>query len=661
MSISSQLPPIPLAMAGASLRALAQASGQTVEARVLSQAGNGATQVQIGRQVLTINLPQSQPVGATLTLAVQQTDGHLQLTLEGVRPPPSGSAISGAGQNAPATQVQLSAIALSGGQIDLVPTRPALQGAAPASASNLSMPSAPVSAQISAPSMAPLAAYGAGAVLQTSPASSAPFMPVVGNATSAPVTTAATAPGATASPQAATGAPSSVPFAAANGPATQVVSANPTSLVTGNVGPEVAAAGLRVSAQPAAPPSSIATVPGATAPSTAAQAAPAASVSASVPRAEIPYAVAAPVSAPGRPVVRVAGSASTALPPVGQAVSSSIVGQHAPPPNMAGAAAAQANLTHPGPVLPQSPVPANPQAALAQMVQQALPRQDSVVGLTTALSAAIGKFALPEPVAKAAQQVLAARVSLDGGQVSGESLKTAVLKSGIFQEALLASGQGTLAAGDTKSVLLGLRQSLGAWLGQQAPVAQVAGVAPPLRGLLPRARSADGGTPALPDDMLEAGRMLLERTEAALSRVRLHQSASLPEQSAARQDAQWSLDLPVVVAGQQHLLQMQIHKDPEGEDERPEERGWQIRFAINLSDAGEIGAQISLRAGRAGVLLWAERPETSAALSADVEALKADLAALGLKPGAVVIRTGAPASPAGSAPSASGQHLDATR
>lgn len=650
MSISSQLPPIPLAMAGASLRALAQAAGQTVEARVLSQAGNGATQVQIGRQVLTINLPQSQPVGATLTLAVQQTDGHLQLALEGVRPPPGGSAaISGAGQNAPATQVQLSANALSGGQIDLAPaTRPTPQGAAPASASNLSTPSAPVSAQVSAPSMAPLAAYGAGAVLQTSPASSAPVTSVVGNATSAPITAAA-------APQAVAGASSSVPVAAANGPATQVVSANPTSLVTGNVGPEAAAAGLRVSAQPAAPLSSI--VPGATAPPTAAQAAPAASV----PRAEIPYAVAAPVSAPGRPVVGVAGSASTTLPPVGQAVSSSIVGQHAPPPNMAGAAAAQANPTRPGPVLPQSPVPANPQVALAQMVQQALPRQDSVVGLTTALGAAIGKFALPEPVAKAAQQVLAARVSLDGGQVSGDSLKTAVLKSGVFQEALLASGQGTLAAGDSKSALLGLRQSLGAWLGQQAPVAQVAGVAPPLRGLLPRARSADGGTPALPDDMLEAGRMLLERTEAALSRMRLHQNASLPEQSAARQDAQWSLDLPVVVAGQQHLLQMQIHKDPEGEDERPEDRGWQIRFAINLSDAGEIGAQISLRAGSAGVLLWAERPETSAALSADVEALKVDLAALGLKPGAVVIRTGAPAPPAGSAPSASGQHLDATR
>ena len=650
MSISSQLPPIPLAMAGASLRALAQAAGQTVEARVLSQAGNGATQVQIGRQVLTLNLPQSQPVGATLTLAVQQADGHLQLTLEGVRPPAGGTTpISGAGQNAPATQVQLSASALSGGQIDLAPaTRPTPQGAAPATASNLSTPSAPP------------AAYGAGAVPQTSPASSASVTSVVHNAPSAPITIAPAAPGVSAPPQAVTAASPSSPVAVANGPATQVVGGNPTALATGNVGPEPPAAGLRVSVQPAAPPTSTTVAAGISTPSTAVSAAPLAPAASHVSRPEIPYAVAAPVSATGRPMVGVAASASTALPPVGQALSSSVVGQHAPPPNMAGAATAQSRQARPVPVQPQSPVPANPQAALAQMVQQALPRQDSVVGLTTALGAAIGNFALPEPVSKAAQKVLAARVPLDAPQVSGAILKNAVLKSGVFQEALLASGQGVQAASDAKSALLGLRQSLGAWLGQQAPVAQVAAVAPPLRGLPPRARAGDASTSNLPDDLLEVGKMLLERTEAALSRVRLHQSASLPDQNVARHDAQWSLDLPVVVAGQQHLLQMQIHKDPDSEDERSEERGWQIRFAINLSDAGEIGAQISLRTGSAGVLLWAERPETSAALSADVEALKSDLAALGLKPGAVVIRTGAPAPPPKS-PSASGQHLDATR
>ena len=657
MSISSQLPPIPLAVASASLRALAQAAGQTVEARVLSQAGNGATQVQIGRQVLTLNLPQSQPVGATLTLSVQQTDGHLQLTLEGVRPPASGTPpTSGPAQNAPATQVQLSAIALSGGQLDLAPaTRATLQGAVSPAASNRSAaPSTYVSAQVSSPITAPAPAYGGGAALQSGPgaiSSGAPASGQVGSSAAVPSLMTVPAAGVPATPQA-------VNVTTASVPAASVGSSAQTPSVMGGTSPQTAPASAQVSGQSGIPPAPTTAAPAMSAPVVATSTGAVGPATGTIPRADIPYAVAAPATAPGASVVGVAGSASTALPPVGQAVSSSIVGQHAPPPNMTVATATQSGQTHPQVVLAQAP--ATSQAALVQMVQQALPRQDSVVGLTTALSAAMGKFALPEPVAKAAQQVLGIRVVLDGPQPSGAVLKNAVLKSGIFQEALLASGQGTQAASDTKSALLGLRQSLGTWLGQQAPVAQVSGVAPPLRGLLPRARAGDGGMPALPEDALEAGRLLLERTEAALSRVRLHQNASLPEQSAARQDAQWSLDLPVVVAGQQHLLHMQIHKDPEGADERPEDRGWQVRFAINLSDAGEIGAQISLRAGSAGVLLWAERADTAAALSADVEALKSELSMLGLKPGAVVIRRGPPTTPARTAPTASGRHLDAT-
>ena len=663
MSISSQLPPIPMAMAGASLRALAQAAGQTVEARVLSQAGSGATQVQIGRQVLTINLPQSQPVGATLTLSVQQTDGHLQLTLEGVRPPPGGPApISTASQSAPATQVQLSAIALSSSGIEPIPAaRPSVPGAVSAPAPGSNATAASVSPPTPSPQPASTQAVpnGGGAALQGSPASAVPGSAPAGTVISAiPAASIApvSAPIALSTPNAAT---LSVPSSSGSGPAAPPASL--TTVLSGNAGAEVSAAAPRAPVQSTVPSQSGATAPNVSVPSTAGPVPPVTSGATPPARAEIPYAVAAPLNTTIRPVMSVAASASTALPPVGQAVSSSVVGQHAPPPNMAGVPAAQAGQMSTATVQGQPTAPASPQAALAQMVQQALPRQDSVVGLTTALSSVMGKFALPEPVAKAAQQVLASRLSLDGAQVTGAVLKNAVLKSGVFQEALLASGQGTQAAGDAKSALLGLRQSLGAWLGQQAPVAQVASVAPPLRGLMPRARGGDGNSPALPDDMLEAGRVLLERTEAALSRMRLHQSASLPDQGAARQDTQWSLDLPVVVAGQQHLLQMQIHKDAEDETERPEDRGWQIRFVINLAGAGEIGAQISLRAGSAGVLLWAERSDTSAALAADVEALKADLVALGLKPGAVVIRTGAPQPPVRSAPSTAGQHLDATR
>lgn len=303
----------------------------------------------------------------------------------------------------------------------------------------------------------------------------------------------------------------------------------------------------------------------------------------------------------------------------------------------------------------------SPQAALAQMVQQALPRQDSILGLTTALTAVVAKVALPEPVMKAAQQVLATRLSFDGGKVEPAALRTAVQQSGVFQEALLASGLGQAAASDAKSALLALRQSLGAWLGNQTPVAQLSAVAPPLRGHVPRARAGEGQIPSLPEDPAEAGKVLLERTEAALSRLRLHQNASLPDPAGQRQEAQWSMDLPVIVAGQQQVLHLQIQRDAEQEVEQGGERSWQVRFAINLAERGEVGAQISLRAKNTGILIWADDPQTAQSLAAAVDTLREEIGQVGLVPGAVVVRAGAPASPATQPGGTEGHVVDARR
>jgi hypothetical protein len=157
------------------------------------------------------------------------------------------------------------------------------------------------------------------------------------------------------------------------------------------------------------------------------------------------------------------------------------------------------------------------------------------------------------------------------------------------------------------------------------------------------------------------GKVLSERTDAALSRLRLHQNASLPDPSAHRQDAQWSMDLPVIVGGQQQVLHLQIQRDAEQETERSEERSWQVRFAINLADRGEVGAQISLRAKNTGVLLWADREDTARSLAAAVDGLRDELGEVGLVAGAIVVRAGAPA-PEPSQPVASAGHVvDATR
>ncbi len=290
------------------------------------------------------------------------------------------------------------------------------------------------------------------------------------------------------------------------------------------------------------------------------------------------------------------------------------------------------------------------------MVQAALPRQNSIASLTAALTAVAGKVALPEPVIRAAQQVLANRVVLDGGKLNGAALQKAVLGSGIFQEAALGDATARLptAQTDMKSALLGLRQSLATWLGQQGALAAVAQPPPPLRGQVPRAK---GPLPAPVDPASgseSVGKQLLDRTDAALSRMRLHQHASLPDP--ATRNADWSLDLPVVISGQQTLLQMQIHRDEHGASEDQNERGWQMRFAMNVPDMGEVGAQVTLRGRTTGVMLWAADAETSAALESEINALRDTLASVGLQPGSVIVRHGAPQTPA---PGPSGHFVDA--
>ncbi|HWU18579.1 MAG TPA: flagellar hook-length control protein FliK, partial [Devosia sp.] len=293
------------------------------------------------------------------------------------------------------------------------------------------------------------------------------------------------------------------------------------------------------------------------------------------------------------------------------------------------------------------------EAALTQMVQTSAQRQGSVTALTAALASIAGKVALPEPVARAAQQVMAARLPLNAS-LDGAALQKAVQASGIFQESALKSGL-TPNPADLKSALLTLRQTLSSWLGSQAAPVQPAVMAPPVRGGVLRARhapEAGGIDPASTAE--EAGKVLLDRTEAALSRIRLHQHASLPDPT-GKQGGDWSLDLPVLVGSHQTLLQMQIHRDGRSASEQENEPGWQMRFALNLPALGEVGAQVSLRGGATGIMLWAGEPETAALLESELPELRIALAATGLRAGSILVRRGEP--PAASPPS--GHFLDA--
>ncbi len=302
----------------------------------------------------------------------------------------------------------------------------------------------------------------------------------------------------------------------------------------------------------------------------------------------------------------------------------------------------------------QNAVPvANPlQQAVTQTVQSAVTRQDSIATLLTSLAGLGTKLAnLPKPVAKGSAEVLSGRFNLDAKPLDGAGLKQALARSGVvFENTLQRSGGMPLPQGDLKSALLGLRNELRLWLGgepqtkspsQQPPP-------PPTHGAQPRA-----GKPIIlpmPANLssAETGARLLGQTEAALARMQLTQLTSLPDgamraaQGPTGSAGELNMELPMLFGGELSVGQFQILKDGRKGAGGKGEEGWKMRFSINFSQTGEVGATVSLYGGKTAVMLWAEREETAEVLKESQGELEDALAARGLEPGTIRCRHGIP-------------------
>jgi hypothetical protein len=301
-----------------------------------------------------------------------------------------------------------------------------------------------------------------------------------------------------------------------------------------------------------------------------------------------------------------------------------------------------------------APLPATPAAALSQMMPEAMARQNSIVPLLASLAAIVAKpGALPEPVLRAALQVLGQRVQLPPNGPTVQILEAAIAKSGLYLEASLAKGAP---AADLKSGLVALKGALVAWLGgNPAPVTAAQQVAPPLRGMPPRAEPIESSP--LPEVPREVGRALHSQADAALSRVKLMQLASLPDADPIRVAPQeLRMEVPFLIGQELVMAQFQVFRD--GARRKSEgKRGWTMRFAMNFAATGEVGAEVGLLGRSVNVALWAVDPETAAGLEAALPELAPALAALGLEPGAVRVRSIPPEAPK----PVSGHYLDSRR
>ncbi len=233
-------------------------------------------------------------------------------------------------------------------------------------------------------------------------------------------------------------------------------------------------------------------------------------------------------------------------------------------------------------------------------------------------------------------------------------MKTAIEKSGVFLEASLAKAPAP--AADMKSALTALKSSLATWLGgNPAPVDAARQVPPPLRGMPPRAQKAE--LPALPDGVRDVGRILHHQADAALSRVKLMQLASLPDADPARPATpELRTEIPFLIGSELVMAQFQVTRDA-ARRKADGKRGWTMRFAMNFSGTGEVGAEVGLIGRSVSVALWAAEPETARRLEAALPELAPALAGLGLEAGAIRVRSSPPAPE----PPPSGRYLDSLR
>lgn len=201
---------------------------------------------------------------------------------------------------------------------------------------------------------------------------------------------------------------------------------------------------------------------------------------------------------------------------------------------------------------------------------------------------------LPRPVLDAAQRVLANRIDLNRAVPDGRALEAAVLKSGVVTTPTTRE-----APANSKSALLALRTSLLAVLGGDgaAPVEPLARAAPPIKGEPPRAPAPQAALADPAADGPETARTLLGHTDAALSRLKLLQAASQPAD--VRADAsvprsELRVEIPMLLGTQTGILQLMVEHDGKHKRDQERQRGWRMRFAMNFSETGEVGADIAL-------------------------------------------------------------------
>jgi hypothetical protein len=345
----------------------------------------------------------------------------------------------------------------------------------------------------------------------------------------------------------------------------------------------------------------------------------------------------------------------------------------------------------------------DPTTALASAMRTAAPRQVGLAPLLSDAAAVVVVPQLPAQVRQAMTQLLALPMSFEGA-ASAADIQKSLKQSGVFLEAHLADQRTAFTpAPDLKAALLTLRQVLHDWVARvpqlpaPTPAEAAASAAAAVLALIRSGASTPSGAtadPAIPD--APAGRradvqpqtvaavkglpppyrgapttgqgpvtasievtapldaireILIERTEGALARMTLLQSASLdgtaPQQARHETSPHWNFEIPFMAppAGTA-VAHFEIARDGhKGAAQEAKAQVWRANFSLDLEPIGPVHAQVAITGMHASVRLWAERKASAAALRAGSPELAQALQRVALEATELLVRDGVPPRP----------------
>lgn len=271
-------------------------------------------------------------------------------------------------------------------------------------------------------------------------------------------------------------------------------------------------------------------------------------------------------------------------------------------------------------------------------LRERLPQQNGYAPLLATLGALAQRPNLRQlpPALRTVLAQLEASVRTPEEITSGEGLREAISRSGLFLESLLAQPHANLDAlgeSDWKAVLLRLSALLTTYMPTRTPP-RGSDTPPPLqqRGLQAQPRqplpTIDNGA----DDIDNLLGRLHGDVQAALARIEVAQLDATTAQA-------WMIEIPLQGDDGRDVLQLHLEIARDAEDGNA---AWTLGFALDLPALGPLQGELQLRGLRLAVRLWAERGDTAQRLERQFGALRHRLAACGVLLDQLNCQTGLP-------------------